>query len=64
MWMLFGRGDWSFWFIFCDRMTVSLWSTVPIGMISVFSMLNFAPKTEHYLSRVFCTVSRRLCLLR
>ena len=31
-----------------------LWDAFPIGMISVFSMLNLTPETLHHLSRTHC----------
>jgi hypothetical protein len=49
----------SFGFSFLKRITLFLWFLVPIGIISVFSLLNFAPDTPHNLSSVFRVASER-----
>lgn len=42
-------------FIFLCVMTFCLWFSTPMGTISVFSMLNFAPEIAHQLSRIVWT---------
>ncbi|KAI0251036.1 hypothetical protein BJV78DRAFT_1317694 [Lactifluus subvellereus] len=57
-------GFWSRGLIFQVVMIVDLCSAVPIGMTSVFSMLNFAPDALHQLSRGLWVSSNLLCSLR
>ena len=57
-------GDRSLWLIFWVATTVDLCSSVPIGMISVFSMLNLAPDTLHQWLRISWTLLNLSCLLR
>jgi len=59
-----GRGLVSCGLIFRDSFTVLLWDFFPIGIISVFLMLNLAPDILHHLSRIFCMWSSRSSLLR
>ena len=51
MWMSWWRGG-SLLLIFCVVQILSLCSRVPIGIISVFSRLNFAPDARHQLVRI------------
>lgn len=47
-----GRGGSSGW-ICCVWVSLPLCVSVPIGMISVFSRLNFAPDARHHFCRMF-----------
>ena len=47
----------SFLVIFLEVHILSLCSSVPIGMISVFSRLNLAPEAMHQLDRMFWRVA-------
>ena len=51
-WSLWSSG-WSFLVV----VTLSRCSCVPIGMISVFSMLNLVPDALHHRERISCSVS-------
>lgn len=44
----------SFRVIFLEEHTLSQCSSVPMGIISVFSRLNLAPEAVHHLDRMFC----------
>ena len=45
-------------------MTAGLCSSMPIGIISVFSILNFVPETLHHWLRILCASSNLSFLLR
>jgi hypothetical protein len=55
---------WSSWLIFLISSTVILYLSGPMGIISVFSMLNFAPEALHHLSRRDFTWSKQSLWLR
>lgn len=57
-------GVWSRGFTFRVAMTADLCSSMPIGIISVFSILNFAPETLHHWLRILCASSNLSFLLR
>ena len=57
-------GVWSRGFTFHIAMTVGLCSSMPIGIISVFSILNFVPETLHHWLRILCASSNLSFLLR
>lgn len=48
---------WSLEWSFLVAIILSWCSCVPIGMISVFFMLNLTPKVLHHLMRISCSVS-------
>lgn len=48
MWMRSSSCIWSCGFILHMAITAFLWSRVPSGIISVFSILNFAPNASHH----------------
>jgi hypothetical protein len=54
MWVLCGIGE-SVGFSFLLVSTLCLYSGVPIGMTTVFDILNFAPDATHHLSSTACS---------
>ena len=58
------NSDWSRVLILRVSRTRALWFWELMGMISVFSMLNFAPETSHQERRIKRTRSKRSVRLR
>jgi hypothetical protein len=54
----------SSWLIFRVTIIRCLWASEPIGIISVLSMLNFAPETWHQVFRIIWAWSKRSSWLR
>ncbi len=56
--------DWSSGLILHVATMIYLWSSIPIRMISVFSMLNFAPDASHHSSSIGSILSNLSLSLR